>query len=163
MQHHLCIHDINGRPDDKAVSYSGHAKASVFSSWQKALQNQEYEACCHWAAEIDCSHWQGQLWEKLVVHASKHVHLNCPKLPLLLCKHIATFDEYPPQEARNKAVLRSNLCQSIGIVCTTPKAVALALPSLLGCMGPVPGLVAAARAAAASAAGRRPRDFDSPL
>ena len=54
----------------KLLSYSGHTKTSVFSQWQKHLQQQEYEICCQWLAEIDCSNWQTILWEKIIIFAS---------------------------------------------------------------------------------------------
>ena len=59
-------------------SYNGYKKSKVFAEWQKRLQKQEYEAACHWTAELDVSGWADDLWAKVVVYASKHVHLHSP-------------------------------------------------------------------------------------
>jgi hypothetical protein len=115
----------------QTVSYSGHTKTAVFAQWQKHLQQQEFEACCHWTAEIDCSDWQAALWEKAIVYASKNVHLHCPLLPTLLCHHVHAFDGYTGAKAPNAvSQFRVNLCQMMGLLCLSARSPAAALPKV---------------------------------
>jgi len=115
----------------KQVSYSGHTKTSVFSQWQKHLQQQEYEICCHWMAEIDCSNWQNILWDKITIYASKHIHLHCPLLPALLCHHIYAFDIYVGKDPIHTVTqFRINLCQIMGILCLSAKSPIATLPKV---------------------------------
>jgi hypothetical protein len=115
------------------LSYSGHTKTSVFSQWQKHLQQQEYEICCHWMAEIDCSNWQNILWEKIIIFASKQIHLHCPLLPALVCHHVYEFDTYVgnvPIYANSNSKFRVNLCQVMGILCLNAKSAIANLPKV---------------------------------
>ena len=87
-------------------SYSGHKKTAVFSQWQKQLQLQQYEAACHWMAEADASGWQQDLWSKLFLFASKHVHVHCPRLPSLLASNFIVYRTCAQQFASNS----TNVC-----------------------------------------------------
>ena len=126
----IIVHDIGQGPRTKHTSYSGHSKSHVFTQWQAALDRADYESCCHWAAEADCSHWQDVLWDKLQIYCSKNIHLQAPKLPLLLCTHIDTFDAFGSTDTRNNMSMRINLCQVIGIACRAKKTSVIALPKV---------------------------------
>ena len=122
------------------VSYTGHPKTAVLGAWQKCLQKQQYEEACHWTAELDASGWQADIWQKLIVYASKHVHMHCPKLPLLLARNYAYYQLYltqhaqrigePTHQPRNHPQLQQNLCQLIGLVTLSSKGPMYTLPSI---------------------------------
>lgn len=129
------------QPPAKAkVSYTGYSKTAVLSAWQKCLQKQQYEEACHWTAELDASGWQAGIWQKLIVYASKHVHVHCPKLPLLLARNYAYYQLYciqhtqrladPKYQPRNHPQLQQNLCQLIGLVTLSSKGPVYCLPSI---------------------------------
>ena len=127
-------------PNQKTnISYSGHTKSAVFSQWQKSLQKQQYEEACHWTAELDMSHWHKELWQKMILFASKHVHLHCPKLPIIMARNFAYYQifmiKHPQQntfehQPRNQCQLRKNLCQVIGLLALSSKGPVYTLPNV---------------------------------
>lgn len=130
----------DGRRAFKDVSYSKHKRTAVFAQWQRELLAQQYEACCHWAAEIDCSLWQDVLWERIVLVASKHVHLHCPKVVLLVAQRYRDFLRTTTKtahtapmamhERRNNPALRRNLAQVLGVLCFSEKGPVYQLPKV---------------------------------
>lgn len=114
------------------ASYSGHKKSAVFAQWRRQLLLQQYEAACHWTAEIDCSRWQAALWEKILVFASKQVHLHCPKIAMLVAKKYREFlhARCAPHHKCDNAALRRNLAQVIGVLCLSPKGPVYQLPKV---------------------------------
>ena len=122
------------------TSYTGYAKSAVLSQWQKCLQKQQFEEACHWTTEMDASGWQDEIWQKLILYASKHVHLHCPKLPSLMARNFAFYNLYvtkhfktrslPQHQPRNNSSLRQNMCQMIGLVTLSSKGPVYALPQI---------------------------------
>ena len=127
-------------PQKSKTSYTGYAKSAVLSQWQKCLQKQQFEEACHWTAELDASGWQDEIWQKLILYASKHVHLHCPKLPSLMARNFAFYNLYvtkhfktlslPQHQPRNNSSLRQNMCQMIGLVTLSSKGPVYALPQI---------------------------------
>ena len=121
-------------------SYTGYTKSAVLSQWQKCLQKQQYEEACHWTAELDASGWQADVWQKLIIYASKHVHIHCPRLPLLMARNYAYFQLYciryaktihlPRHQPRNQVQLQQNVCQLIGLVALSAKGPVYSLPQI---------------------------------
>lgn len=121
------------------TSYSGYTKSAVFSQWHKSLQKQQYEEACHWTGELDASHWHKDLWQKIILFASKQVHLHCPKLPLIIARNFAYYQiyiikhshqdkiEYQP---RNQHQLQKNLCQVVGLLALCSKGPMYTIPHI---------------------------------
>jgi hypothetical protein len=121
------------------LSYSSFTKSAVFSQWHKSLQKQQYEEACHWTAELDASQWHKDIWQKLILFASKHVHLHCPKLPLIVARNFAYYNihliknslpDTVATQPRNIHQLQKNLCQVIGLVTLCSKGPVYTLPSV---------------------------------
>jgi len=121
------------------ASYNGYKKTTVFAQWQKHLQKQEYETALHWTAELDVSGWQDDLWTKLIVYSSKHIHLHSPTLPTLMARNVAYYRHHvhtvggatsqtATHQPRNNGVLRQNLCQVVGLLALSPKGPVYTLP-----------------------------------
>ena len=127
-------------PPKCKISYTGYTKSAVLSQWQKCLQKQQYEEACHWTAELDASGWQADVWQKLILYASKNVHVHCPKLPLLMARNYAYYQLYltkhtkfidkPKYQLRNHPQLQQNLCQLIGLVTLSSKGPVYTLPQI---------------------------------
>ena len=123
------------------ASYNGYKKSTVFAQWQKHLQKQEYETALHWTAELDVSGWQDDIWTKIIIYASKHIHLHTPTLPTLLARNVAYYRHHvhtvgsatsktPQHQPRNDLILRQNLCQVIGLLALSPKGPVYAMPKV---------------------------------
>lgn len=123
-------------------SYIGYKKSTVFSQWQRQLQLQHYEPACFWTAEADASGWHEDLWEKLIIFSSKHVHVHSPTLPTIIARNVAYYryyirthnilsggDKYSVQP-RNCIELRQHLCQVVGLVSLSPKGPVYTLPKV---------------------------------
>lgn len=122
-----------------STSYSGHSKSAVLAQWNKSLQKQQFEEACHWTAELDISHWHKDLWQKIITFTSKHVHLHCPKLPLIVARNFAYYQIFLIQhhhqdrsecQPRNQPQLRQNLCQVIGLLSLSSKGPVYTIPSV---------------------------------
>ena len=133
------LHFVDIQAQKTNVSYSGYTKSAVFSQWHKSLLKQQYEEACHWTAELDASLWHKDLWQKIILFASKQVHLHCPKLPLIVARNFAYYqiyiikhsqqdkNEYQP---RNHHQLQKNLCQVIGLLALGSKGPVYTLPNI---------------------------------
>ena len=119
-------------------SYSGYKKTSVFSKWQRELQQQQYEQACYWMAEADASGWQDDIWNKLIVFASKQVHVHLPTLPTVLARNYAYYRNYVQtnsaqqitHQPRNCIALRQHMCQAVGLVALSAKGPVYTLPKV---------------------------------
>lgn len=119
-------------------SYSGYKKTCVFSKWQRELQQQQYEQACYWTAEADASGWQDDIWNKLIVFASKQVHVHLPTLPTLLARNYAYYRNYLvtcstqqiAKQPRNCIALRQHLCQAVGFIALSSKGPVYTLPKV---------------------------------
>lgn len=125
------IHDT--RKFDK-TSYSAYNKKSVFTEWMKAILHTQYETACHYTAEIDCSLWQDELWERIILFASKHVHIHNPSLPIFLNRQFLKFVELSkaenPSRLRNNDSHRKIVCQLVGILVYSGKGPIYELPKI---------------------------------
>lgn len=116
------------------TSYSQYNKKSVFTEWSKAILHAQYETACHYVAEIDCSLWQDELWEKMIIFASRHIHLHNPSLPTFLnrqfTKYLELLKNETPTRLRNNESHRKILCQLTGIFVYSGKGPTYELPKI---------------------------------
>lgn len=84
---------IDPRPLEafKDSTFSGFKKTDVINKLLKAIEEGKIEESCYWCTECICSGYSIQLFEKLIIHNSKVVHINNPKLPEFLWRRYNTF------------------------------------------------------------------------
>ena len=84
---------IDPRPLEafKDKTFSDFKKKDVYTKLFLAIDEGKIEAACYWCCECIVSGYSIDLFEKLVLHSSKMVHINNPKLPGFLWRRYSTF------------------------------------------------------------------------
>ena len=84
---------IDPRPLDafKDKTFSGFKKRDVYNTLFKCIDEGKIEDACYWVVECICSGYSIGLFEKLILHSSKNIHVNSPKLPGYLWRRYDLF------------------------------------------------------------------------
>lgn len=115
---------IDNRLNDKfkKTTFSGYKKNDVYYALFKSIEAKKIENACNWCAELLCSGYIEELWNKLIIYSSKVININNPKLPnFLYKKNIIFYNIYENEKdkinLRNNQIIR-NLFFSIIIILT---------------------------------------------
>lgn len=128
----ICI--INDSRIFDKTSFSEYKKSSLFTEWTKSILQSQYETACHYTSEIDCSLWQTELWDKMMMFSCKYIHLHNPLLPIFLEKQYKKFIDLhkveTPIQIRNNISHRKIICQIIGVLVYNGKGPVYNLPNI---------------------------------
>ena len=75
----------------KVKTFSGYKKTDVINAVFKSIETKNIESVCNWCCECIISGYALILWEKLLIFATKKVHINNPNLPFYLLKKNKIF------------------------------------------------------------------------
>jgi len=81
MDDKYIINDTRDYTKFKDLTFSGFKKTQVINAVLKNIEAKKIEGACHWTTECLVSGYANNLWEKLIIYASKVVHINNPRLP----------------------------------------------------------------------------------
>lgn len=108
----------------KTMSFSGYKRTEVKKELISSLTNGKLEPSCYWSAELICSGHYSDLWNIIIYHYTKTVHLGNPKFILYLEKRIDNFRDivnngYVDHELsmRNNPKIRRIFAEIISILC----------------------------------------------
>lgn len=84
---------IDPRPLEafKDKTFSDFKKRDVYNTLFKCIDEGKLEEACYWVTECVCSGYSIDLFEKLVLHSSKIIHVNSPNLPQYLWRRYDVF------------------------------------------------------------------------
>lgn len=84
---------IDPRPLEafKDKTFSDFKKRDVINKLFRCIEEGKIEEACYWVTECICSGYSQELFEKLIIHSSKIVHINSPKLPEYLWRKYNSF------------------------------------------------------------------------
>jgi hypothetical protein len=106
------INDTRGYKSFSQKTFSGYKKSEVINSVLKAIEAKKLENACHWATECICSGYTVSLWDKLLLYASKVIHINNPQLPSYLLRKNEVFynqvRRIQPSKKDNLLLLRNS-------------------------------------------------------
>ena len=91
MNDEYLIIDIRNLEDLKKKTFSGYKKKDVFNVLNKSMETNKIENMCNWIGECICSLYIVELWNHLILFASKIVNINNPLLPNILYKNNILF------------------------------------------------------------------------
>lgn len=89
------------------LTFSKYKKTLVLKKLNQAIYYQKMEEAFFWTCELICSHLYLELWNLYIVFACKHIHIDNPKLPILLWKKFKDFRQIS-QDTSNDYLLRNN-------------------------------------------------------
>jgi hypothetical protein len=124
---------IDGRPLEafKDKTFSDFKKKDVLNSLFKSIDQGKTEEACFWCTECIVSGYCEELFEKLIIYNSKNIHINNPKLPILLYRKyndfINSYNHIPKKEKdklihlRNTQSIRNLLFDIVTTFITSPK------------------------------------------
>ena len=90
------------------VSFSKFKKTHVKKEFMKSLIESKVEPACYWAAELICANHYIDVWESIILFATKYVHLGNPKLPIYISLRIGIFKELLDNHEGDEINLRNN-------------------------------------------------------
>ena len=118
------IDDERGIKDFKSISFSGYKRTDVKKELLESLKSSKLEPSCYWSAELICAGHFSDLWNIIIYHYTKTVHLGNPKFILYLEKRIENFRDivnngYVDRELsmRNNIKIRTIFAEIISILC----------------------------------------------
>jgi len=91
MNNDYLIVDPRPLEEFKDKTFSEFKKRDVFNELAKSMETGKVENTCFWVTECIVSGYTLELFEKLIIFATKIVHINNPKLPQFLWNKYSSF------------------------------------------------------------------------
>ena len=120
------INDVRTSVQLRNPTFSKYQRAAVKKELLGNLLRGKIEGCCYWSAELVCSGLLMDLWEIILYHAAKHIHIGNPKLPIYLNMRFQSFKEivntgYRNNElsVRNNDRIRKMFAEIMCVMCTS--------------------------------------------
>ena len=92
MEDDYKIYDTRISDELKKKSFGGFKKSEVYSVLFKSIENKKIVDASFWIAECIVSGYTIDIWEKLLIFASKKININHPELPTYLEKKNKIFN-----------------------------------------------------------------------
>ena len=121
------INDKRIKEDFKKITFSNFKKSKVNSELLNSLYKSQIEASNYWACELICSGHFIDLWDNIIIFASRYIHIGNPKLLIYLDLRYNIFknliNKYVDNELeiRNNNISRELFAEIISILCLSKK------------------------------------------
>ena len=122
------INDSRIANDFRKITFSKFPRAKVKKELLNCINTCNVESSCHWSIELICAGHFNDLWEIILLYASRYIHMGNPKLPIYIELRFQNFktlvsNNYGDNELnlRNVDKIRSLFAEIICILCYSRK------------------------------------------
>jgi hypothetical protein len=131
MNDEYLINDMRVPDEFKKLSFSNYPKKDIFQILIKSMDKRQIENTCYWATECIVSGYTLDMWDKILLYATKVIHINNPNLPgFLKHKHeilLSIIQQYETKKMslfhmRNDQVIRNLLLSVVTVLSLSSKA-----------------------------------------
>ena len=108
----LSITDIDDRRTDfKNITFSKFQKSKAKQELIKCIYDSKIENANYWTAEFICAGHYLELWEIIILYATRYIHLGNPKLPIYLNMRFDNFTSIINTGYNNDMLILRNNCK----------------------------------------------------
>ena len=123
------IQDNRIQKDFSDKTFSGYKKKDVLAIFDKSLLESKTENVCNWSTELVISGYIDNLWERIIVFASKYININIPNISFHIFNRFSRFIKLKNQEhyknnlleLRNNQIVRNHICELVCILSQAQK------------------------------------------
>ena len=104
------INDVRAAIAFRGITFSKFKKSQVKLELCKCILAAKVEQACNWAAELVCAGHFSDVWDVIILVASKYIHLGSPKLPIYIAARFTVFKTIlNTGYSKNELALRNHL------------------------------------------------------
>ena len=121
------INDKRKKEDFKGITFSNYKKSKVKQELTISLYKSQIETSNYWSCELICSGHYIDLWDIIIIFASRYIHIGNPKLSIYLDMRFEVFknliNKYIDNELqiRNNKNIRELFAEIICVLCLSKK------------------------------------------
>lgn len=127
----VIINDTRYQSQFTKTSFSNFKKTELIKELLNTLQTRDLERGCYFVSEMVCSGYYIDLWNMVITHICKYIHISNPRLIIYLkhkiyrFKNIANNNTKGEIDLRNNTEVRTLFCELVILICHTNNKTAL--------------------------------------
>ena len=122
------INDRRTQDEFRSITFSQYSRSKVKKILLESLIKGEIEPACYWSAELISSGLFQDIWEIIILYASRYIYVSNPRLPLYIDLRFENFKDIINNsfsenilKSRNNEKIRKLFAELMSILCFSRK------------------------------------------